>query len=217
LLFAPSKTAEAHLGDDGYNGKVIFAGDIMKDMVVNNKKRAKKPTGFELDHFVLGTIHRQSNTDDVETLAQIVEALNTIHQEVPVVMPIHPRTRKVIEREGIDVRFKVIDPVGYLEMLFLLQRAEMVITDSGGLQKEAYYCEKPTIVVRDTSEWLELVEAGFSVLCRPVSKESILQNYKKLKLANPNFNISYYGDGNAAEIIFSGVYQFLTDSKDLLG
>ena len=216
MLFAPSKFAVKFLTEEDYNGDVVFAGDIMKNLLLEYKNKAKKPKGFDLEHFILATIHRQSNTDDGETLAQIMDAFNILNKDIPVVLPLHPRTRKALVREGIHVDFKTINPVSYLEMLYLLQAAEFVITDSGGLQKEAYYCQKPTIVVRGTSEWNELVGAGYSFLCQPVSTSTVLENVDKIKNRKFDFTNKFYGEGNTVDIIFSKISDFLSLSIDTL-
>jgi len=216
LLFAPSQSAVTNLSNKAYAGDVFFVGDIMKDMAMHFAGESKKPRCFDFSQYVLATIHRASNTDDSEILKQIVDALNIINKETPVVVPLHPRTRKAIAKNDLDCYFQIIEPVGYLEMLYLLQNATFVITDSGGLQKEAYYHKKPAIVVRETSEWKELVDAGSSLLCQPVSTANILKNFEKMKVAKPNFTYSFYGDGNTAAIIFSEIQEFFLNSKDLL-
>ena len=217
LLLAPSRLALENLDRPDYSGDVVYSGDIMKDMVMHFSDRSKMPNGLNVDNFVLATIHRESNTDDVEVLKEIVKALNIINKETSVVLPLHPRTRNAIDKNNIICDFLILPPVSYFEMLYLLQHATLVITDSGGLQKEAYYFKTPAIVVRDTSEWDELVDAGYSHLCAPVCAGTILTNYEDLKGKNIVFDKGFYGDGKATEIIFSSIQKLVSSFIDLLG
>lgn len=217
LLLAPSQLALENLDYPDYAGDVVFSGDIMKDMAIHFAESSKKPQGLNVDDFILSTIHRESNTDNIEVLIEIVKALNIINKETPVVMPIHPRTQAAIDKNSIKCDFLILPPVGYFEILYLLQNASLVVTDSGGLQKEAYYFKKPTIVVRDTSEWGELVDAGYSQLCAPVGADTILANYEDLKEKNIVFDKDFYGDGKATEIIFSSIQKLVSSFIDLLG
>ena len=216
LLLAPSRLALENLDFPEYSGDVIFSGDIMKDMAIHFADKSRQPSGLNVDNFILATIHRASNTDDIEVLQEIVNALNIIHRETPVVLPMHPRTKSAIDENNIKCDFLILPPVGYFEMLYLLQNATLVFTDSGGLQKEAYYFKKPAIVVRDTSEWDELVDAGYSHLCVPVCADTILANYKDLKGSNIVFDKEFYGDGHATEIIFSSIQKLVGSFIDLL-
>src|SRR5690606_33121919 len=114
---------------------------------------------------ILATLHRAENTDDPIRLKAIIEALNELHSSgIAVVLPLHPRTRAAIERTGVKLQINVIAPVGYLEMLWLLQRCGLVLTDSGGVQKEAFFFGKACVTMRDQTEWVELVDAGANTL-----------------------------------------------------
>jgi len=146
---------------------------------------------------VLLTLHRQENTDDVIRLKEIVSALNTIHHEYPVVLPLHPRTRKILERWGIETQFTPIEPVSYFDMLELLKHCKLVMTDSGGIQKEAYFFKKNCITLRDQTEWIELVEGGYNLLAGAREGEIVEAFRKMLETQNP-FEESLYGDGDAS-------------------
>ncbi|WP_455884524.1 non-hydrolyzing UDP-N-acetylglucosamine 2-epimerase [Pseudomonas spelaei] len=169
ILFCPTQTAVDNLQREGFSNKpvqVLNVGDVMQDSALFFAKRATPPKNFVPGSgFTLATLHRAENTDDLERLASIVAALNTVHRTIaPVVMPLHPRTRAAIERAGLKLEVHLIDPVGYLEMIWLLQRAGLVLTDSGGVQKEAFFFNKACVTVRDQTEWVELVSLGANVL-----------------------------------------------------
>lgn len=170
ILFCPTDTAVNNLQDEGFlkkKAKVLKVGDVMQDSSQFFAKVARKPENLNqiLDNYCLVTIHRAENTDNKDKLKNIVNALNKIHQQVsPVVMPIHPRTRKLISDYGLELKVHTIDPVGYLEMIWLIQNSHFIMTDSGGLQKEAYFFEKPCVTLREETEWTELVHAGANTL-----------------------------------------------------
>lgn len=168
-LFCPTDAAVVSLRSegivDGRTTQVSQVGDVMQDATVMFRDRAEPPAGFSRTDFALATVHRAENTDDPRRLAGIVTALNHIHSNlVPVVLPLHPRTKAAVASLGLDLEVDVLEPVGYLEMLWLLDHAGVVLTDSGGLQKEAYFFAKPCVTLRDNTEWVELIAAGANVL-----------------------------------------------------
>ena len=138
----------------------------MQDSALLFAEKAVSPANVDIPaNFILATLHRAENTDNPQRLADIVEALNQIHHDhAPVVLPLHPRTRKIIAQQGLKLDVHVIDPVGYLEMIWLLDHSQMVLTDSGGVQKEAFFFGKACVTMRDQTEWVELVDAGVNVL-----------------------------------------------------
>jgi len=158
----------------------------------------------ELPHqkFGLCTLHRAENTDDPNRLSAFVESLNEIHKQLPVVCPLHPRTRKKLAEHGLQLEVHTIDPVGYFDMVELLKHCQLVLTDSGGLQKEAFFFKKPCITMRDQTEWVELVENGFNVLAAP-NQGSMLSAFEAMSSKNIDFDMDLYGDGNAAGAILS--------------
>lgn len=169
LLFCPTATAVNNLGNEGFAdkpAKVMQVGDVMQDAALLFAEKAAAPAGSDLpDRFILATLHRAENTDNSVRLANIVQALNLIHLEVaPVVLPLHPRTRKLIAKQGLELAVHLIDPVGYFEMVWLLDHCELVLTDSGGVQKEAFFFGKACVTMRDQTEWVELLEAGVNEL-----------------------------------------------------
>ncbi|RZI85366.1 MAG: UDP-N-acetylglucosamine 2-epimerase (non-hydrolyzing) [Rubrivivax sp.] len=165
-LFAPTTTAMQNLTNEGITGDgVRLVGDVMYDATLFYKSRARKPAWFEglgisEQEFVLCTIHRAENTDDQTKLRGILQGLGD--SELHVVLPLHPRTRGVLKAQCIDVpaNVHVVAPVGYLEMTWLEMHCHVVATDSGGVQKEAYFHGKPCVTLRNETEWVELLEIG---------------------------------------------------------
>ena len=205
LLFVPTKLAVNNLEAEGICGdKVHLVGDVMYDATLYYNARAQRPDTVVLDQsslFVLCTIHRAENTNDSERLSGIVRILNQISENVPVVLPLHPRTAKAFDRlqnMPLNSSIRVINPVGYLEMAWFLDHCALVVTDSGGLQKEAYFYQKPCITLRDETEWVELVEAGFNRLCSPFAKD-IKQLFQQMLEVEIPTGSSLYGDGNAGK------------------
>ncbi len=205
ILFCPTQTAIDNLKKEGFEGKNIqisMSGDIMFDSALHYKVKMKRPEGIgENSTFILVTIHRQENTDDSKRLQNIVNALNMLAEEGnDLIWPIHPRTRKIIEGHGWPINFKCISPVGYLEMLYLIDACSLVITDSGGLQKEAYFFNKYCLTLRDSTEWVELVKNGVNTLIDVEDKS--LTDKLKLHLGKEIDNSNHlYGEGNTAAII----------------
>ena len=211
VLFCPTKAAVDNLDKEGIsnwntNAKVELSGDVMLDGVLFYQSLAQMPEGLEgIQDFVLCTIHRAENTDDSNRLSQIVSALDEIAQNQKVILPLHPRTRKILLAGDYDVsNLTIIEPVGYLNMLWLIDNAALVITDSGGLQKEAYFFSVPCITIRDETEWLELVEVGANVLVG-ADRDKILEAYQNASqcFAMVDSYPNLYGNGQASEIIVS--------------
>lgn len=202
LLFAPSPTSSRQLASEGIAKGVHVTGDVMYDATLRYAPIASRlspyPKLLNLDpgEYYLCTVHRAENTDDGEKLRQIFGALNKLR--MPVVLPLHPRTKKKIREFDISPGSNVhmIDPVGYIDMLQLLQGSAVVLTDSGGLQKEAYYLGVPCVTLRSETEWVETVEAGWNSLAgheRSDIAEAVAAAMKP-KGERPEL----YGDGNAA-------------------
>lgn len=209
LLFCPTKTSVKNLHNEGFKNfdcKVINSGDVMKDGIDFYKQFAMKPK-YDLDEkFILATIHRAENTDDLSTLKSLIRALNTINKIKQVVAPLHPRTKKNINKHNLKIDFMIIEPIGYLEMIWMIDNCDLVMTDSGGLQKEAFFLHKNCIVLRNETEWTELTENGFNVLAgSDVNK--ILNLFNDYKF-NKDFVNDLYGKGNASEIISKNLIKF---------
>jgi len=203
ILFCPTNTAIKNLKNEGFDNfecKVIKSGDVMQDGAMFYKDLAVKPKCDIKEYYILCTIHRAENTDNEMRLRDIFEALNEIGNEKQIILPLHPRTRKIIEKLNISIdNLSIIEPVGYLEMVWLIDNCTLVMTDSGGLQKEAFFFEKPCITLRDETEWVELVENGFNVLVG-ADKDKMIESYKKQKF-NYNFDLNLYGGGDASRKI----------------
>ena len=208
MLFAPTDTAVRNLAAEGIVGdKVSLVGDVMFDAALFYKSKAVAPAWFDehpdlRDGYVLATIHRAENTDDPQRLLAILTGLGDCG--MPVVLPLHPRTRGTLENLGIAVpkTVKVFDPVGYLEMIFLQSSARVIATDSGGVQKEAYFHHVPCVTLRDETEWVELVDAGWNTICPPL-KADIAQAIARA--CPPQDRRALYGDGTAAQDIVSAI------------
>jgi len=208
ILFCPTDAAVKNLQNEGFGDKPVAiekVGDVMQDAALLFAKKAAAPAGVNVPgEFILATLHRAENTDDPERLANIVAALNEIHTtKMPVVLPLHPRTRAAVERNGLKLNVHLIDPVGYFEMVWLLDHCRLVLTDSGGVQKEAYFFSKPCVTMRDQTEWVELIEAGVNVLAG-ANLGNIL---KAVSLCETRAVISgdLYGGGRAAEAVINAL------------
>ncbi|SHK15458.1 UDP-GlcNAc3NAcA epimerase [Clostridium cavendishii DSM 21758] len=205
LLLVPTKDAEKNLTNEGITDSVYNIGDVMYDAVLDFKEIARKKSDLlkKLDikgDYILTTIHRAENTNDINRLKNIVEALNECGSTV--ILPIHPRTKKYILEYGLSFNdnIKLIDPVGYIEMLELEMNANKIVSDSGGIQKEAYFMGKPCITMRDETEWVETVEVGWNLIVG-TDKEKIKTAIKEFAPNSDRPEI--FGDGKAAEKILN--------------
>lgn len=204
LLFCPTDTAVKNLNNEGFATKpvqVLQVGDVMQDSALLFAKQAVAPSGDLPEGFILATLHRAENTDSPERLANIVNALNQLHQTLaPVVLPLHPRTRKLIAQQGLELNVHLIDPVGYFEMVWLLDRCQLVLTDSGGVQKEAFFFGKACVTMRDQTEWVELIEAGANELVGADTSKIIEAASRNVgRKVQDTHNL--YGGGKAAQRI----------------
>ena len=207
LLFCPTQTAVDNLAREGIAKGVHMVGDVMYDAVVHNASLAEARSdlrarlGLEPGSYALATVHRPGNTDDPVRLRSILAALAEI--EMPVVFPMHPRTRQRMAKMGLSPTSgarnpRFIDPVGYLDMLALEKNASLILTDSGGVQKEAYFFAVPCVTLREETEWVETVQAGWNRLvgADPVA---IVQASRDFRPAGSPPSV--FGDGHAAERI----------------
>jgi UDP-GlcNAc3NAcA epimerase len=220
LLFCPTEIALENLKKEGIDNwgnqiKAIQSGDVMYEGALFYQKIAQKPTSIKVDRdFILCTIHRAENTDDLNRLNNILKALNQIGKAKQVIIPLHPRTRKIIELNNLDTsNLSIVNPLGYLNMIWLIDHCNLVMTDSGGLQKEAYFFLKPCITLREETEWLELVKTGTNFIVG-ADEQKILDAYNHLtKIDNRFFKTNLYGNGLASKIIISElVNTFLLDN-----
>lgn len=214
VLFCPTDTAIENLRREGFENidcLIVKNGDVMQDAALFYSDKAKQPEIHIPEHFVLCTVHRAENTDDPERLAGIFDALENISEALPVVLPLHPRTRGKLIALNYDFsnsKICFIDPVGYLEMVWLLKNCELVMTDSGGLQKEAYFFQKYCVTMRDETEWVELVENGFNLLAGS-DADRILKCVRELQLKDQvGFENRLYGKGDAGEKVLEVLMKF---------
>lgn len=207
LLFCPTQTAIDNLSKEGYpfsGTKVILSGDVMQDAAMYYAQTSASKSNIieklKLKDFVLCTLHRAENTDDLSRLKSIIDSLTEINKTIPVVLPLHPRTRKIVTDAGMKLQFTVIDPVGYFDMIEMLKHCSLVMTDSGGLQKEAFFFAKHCITLRDETEWVELVHGGFNKLAG-ADYTNILSSFEEMRNKKSDFNVNLYGGGKATDNI----------------
>lgn len=206
-LFASTQAAVDNLRREGFTQERIFpVGDVMYDaalqvaQVASGRSGILADAGVEPGRYVLATVHRAENTDDPARLANMVAALDTVAATLPVVLPLHPRTANRMKAAGLAFeRVRTIPPVGYLDMVALESQAVLIATDSGGVQKEAFFYRVPCVTLRDETEWVELVELGWNRLASPDAAglaDLILQ-----ALGSKGVEANPYGDGAASRAI----------------
>ncbi len=210
-LFTPTEAAIQHLRSEASAGQIVPVGDVMYDVALHFSVRVS-PTGGVLARlgllsggYVLATVHRAENTDLVARLEVIVTALSVTARKLPVVWPLHPRTRRVLQYHGLLDKLVasgvcLIEPVGYVEMVQLEKYAALVVTDSGGVQKEAYFFQIPCVTMREETEWVELVQAGWNRLAPPDDPDTVTTAIFEA-LGTRGHEVSPYGEGDAAEKI----------------
>ena len=230
LLFTPTKAGLENLKCEGFpidndgpytidNPKVYHCGDIMYDNSLHFAHIAEEKTNIiqrlEVSGkpFILATIHRDSNTDHPERLNTIFDALIQLSKEVQIVLPLHPRTNKLLKTNLDNEKqtqifnspnISLIPPVSFLEMIALERHAQLVMTDSGGVQKEAYFFKKPCIILRPETEWVEIVETGNAILA-DADKERIMDAWQHFKNNPPTMFPEIFGDGHAAEFMLEQI------------
>jgi len=210
LLFCPTQTAVKNLKNEGITQGVNLVGDVMYDSILFNIQLAEKQSHIlenlklRPKNYALATVHRPENTDNHERLKSIFYAFEQISQDgLPVIIPLHPRTIQSLKSSKFKVqssKLSLIDPVSYLDMLFLEKNAQVILTDSGGVQKEACWFEVPCVTLRDETEWVETVDAGWNVVVGADHKKIVdATRLFKPPVQRPEL----YGDGRAAERIAS--------------
>jgi len=211
-LFCPTQVAIQNLTREGITEGVFHVGDVMYDAALTFSKIAEKSSNIlsdlhlETKSYYLCTVHRAENTDNRERLSQIMEALIEIAlPECPVIMPLHPRTKKYIDSLQIESNnaFRLIEPVDYLDMIMLEKHAKTILTDSGGVQKEAYFHRTPCITLREDTEWVETIAAGWNQLAGYRKENILLCLTKNIK----HSVIEEYGNGHAADKIIQTLLQ----------
>jgi UDP-GlcNAc3NAcA epimerase len=216
LLFCPTETAIANLKIEGVFAGVYNSGDVMYDAALYYKDQAQQKStiieslNLKPQEYVLATCHRAENTDDPVRLKNILMALSEISEDISVVLPMHPRTKKLIDTYALAhliARLIVTEPLAFLDMVALEQSAKMIFTDSGGVQKEAFFYKVPCITMRSETEWVETVDLGWNKLAG-ANKQDIVNTFKSYMNSMPkSVESSPYGIGNAAEKIINQILQ----------
>ena len=209
LLFCPTETSVSNLAREGITEGVRLVGDVMYDALLVNCRRAAEMSKIlqqlrlQPQSYYLATVHRAENTDDPERLASIVKAFEMISDIYPIVWPVHPRTRKALESYGLQRNGGsscfILDPVSYLDMLFLEREARGILTDSGGVQKEAYWLKVPCVTLREESEWVETLQGSWNILAG-TDPETIFAAAIKPPPSNAWLN-NLFGDGHSGSKI----------------
>ena len=210
ILFCPTETAVNNLVNEGYNNiscKIVNCGDVMNDAAQYYSSMEERLDIDVPSKFVLATIHRAENTDDLSRLIGILGALKEISKEIEVILPIHPRTQSIINKSGLNIgNIRIIKPVGYLQMIYLLKRAKIVLTDSGGLQKESFFFKKPCLTMRDETEWIELIDNNYNKLVG-ADREKIFTAYQEQQY-DSDYSKNLYGNGDASSVIIEELLNF---------
>lgn len=206
VLFCPTQTSLQNLQREDLGSRAVLCGDVMYDAVLANlskcEDRRNSPAyGWEERSYALATVHRAENTDDVSRLQAVLQALERIALEIcPVVLSVHPRTRKALEKmQWTPQHVAVMPPLPYPDMLLFEKRARMILTDSGGVQKEAYFVRVPCVTLREETEWTETLENSCNILAGSSESDRIVEAAQQTGSAGPWGR--HYGEGNAGEII----------------
>ena len=217
LCFAPTNQSVLNLLNESINkDRIIKTGDIMADSMrifeekANERNFLLKKFNIENQNFILLTLHRQENVDYKEILYSILKGLSNI--KLPVIFPLHPRTKEKINKFGLNYLLKnfiILEPLGFIDMMFLEKNASLIVTDSGGIQKEAYFQKTPCITLRKETEWVELIEHGWNKLTNPNNSKEI-ENSINYALNNnlKRKNINLYGQGYASKEILESIMKF---------
>jgi UDP-GlcNAc3NAcA epimerase len=212
-LFCPTQTAVDNLKAEGVTQGVHNVGDVMYDValfyknIATERSKVKQQLGLKDREFALATCHRAENTDDLTRLTEILKGLSAISRSMPVVLPLHPRTRKIIDQHGLQTyldQLLVVEPLAFLDMIALEQSASVILTDSGGVQKEAFFYNVPCITMRDETEWVETVDIGWNTLVG-ASSQKIEQAVLSRNPLSGTF--SPYGNGQAASNILAQLFE----------
>jgi UDP-GlcNAc3NAcA epimerase len=211
-LFAPTEAAVAHLASEGIpDEKVRWSGDVMYDAALvygeaaERKSKILATLDLKAREYVLATVHRAESTDDPGRLEAILGGLADVAADCPVILPLHPRTRNLLAKNGqletLQRKLKITEPLGYLDMLMLERNARVIATDSGGVQKEAFFFRVPCVTLRTETEWTELVELGWNTLAQLTSADAVAKSIRKGFTSRGREGGQMYGDGHAARKI----------------
>jgi UDP-GlcNAc3NAcA epimerase len=209
LLCCPTDQAVLNLRAEGYERlscRIEKSGDVMQDAALYYAQKSAAVSnvierlGLQGRRFAVCTIHRAENTEDENVLRSLFSSLDRINREIRVVAPLHPRTKTVVQRAGIRTEALVCDPVGYFDMIELLTHCSIVLTDSGGLQKEAFFFGKPCVTLREETEWVELVEHGYNVVAG-TDEQRVVDAFHAMLGKPIDGNLDLYGGGHASRVI----------------
>ena len=220
FLFCPTTTAVQNLEKEGITDNVFNTGDVMYDATLQFSQEAEEKSSIlrdlrlEKEEYILATVHRAENTDNRQRLFNIFSALKDLTREISVVVPLHPRTRKMLLHfmlEDLLDGIKIQEPVGFLDMVSLESNARLIATDSGGVQKEAYFHQVPCVTLRDETEWVETVAAHWNVLANVETVEGITETVRaSIAFSGVRPDIYEYGDGRASQKIVRALERYLT-------
>lgn len=214
VLFCPTQAAVKNLQAEGIIDRVYNVGDVMYDVALYYRDIARHSSnihgrlGIEPRDYALATCHRAENTDDPERLGAILSALSVASEKMPVIFPLHPRTKKIVQRYGMHDLLSdliVVEPLSYLDMVALEQEARLILTDSGGVQKEAFFYGVPCITMRDETEWVETIQSGWNRLAPP-RKATVIEAVEEALVAQPSSRSEPYGNGFAANLIVKRIF-----------
>ncbi len=217
LLFAPTQTALQRLQTEGLPSDICFmSGDVMLDAAMYYRDKAElnstilQTLRVNPDSYLLATIHRAENTDDPQRLERIISELDNAAKQHTIILPLHPRTQAKLKQHNLTHQnIHIIEPVGYLDMVMLEAHSSLIVTDSGGVQKEAFFHHKPCITLRTETEWIELVEGGYNTLFPPVlENNNVLADIVNQRLNQSlNFDQPLYGQGRSAKYIVEKILE----------
>ncbi|OPY62531.1 MAG: UDP-2,3-diacetamido-2,3-dideoxy-D-glucuronate 2-epimerase [Pelotomaculum sp. PtaU1.Bin065] len=210
LLFCPTVTAVQNLEREEITKGVYNVGDVMYDCMLYYKNKVEGTPTLNLlrlkpKYFILVTIHRAENTDNLEVLSELLYGLDEISVHMTVIIPLHPRTRKELKKINITLKDNVrfIEPLSYLQMIEMENNASIIVTDSGGVQREAYFLGTPCLTIRNETEWIETLQNGLNILCG-TSKEAIVSAFNNIVKRKIEGNkIDFFGNGRASELVLS--------------
>jgi len=216
ILFCPTETAVRNLRNEGIFNEVHNVGDVMYESIIVYRKKVEEKgvilslMDLKQNEYVLATIHRAENTDDVHRLKNILSALNEISKLFTVVFPIHPRTFKEIKNNGLEDMLKniyCIKPLSYFDMMNLEQFARVILTDSGGVQKEAFFHGVPSITLRDETEWIETLQGGWNTIAG-TNTESIMKEFDRILNTSLTKIVSNpFGDGTSSKDMLNVIFE----------
>jgi UDP-GlcNAc3NAcA epimerase len=220
LLFAPTEIAVSNLRNEGISSDaIVLVGDVMLDAALifgpsaEERSQILQRLAYKPGGYVLATIHRAENTDDLVRLAAIFDGLTGVCRHIPVVLPLHPRTRKLLKASAEEAFASagglLIEPVGYLDMVMMERNAAVIVTDSGGVQKEAFFYRIPCVTLRDETEWTELIELNWNTLVPPIEADAIRKTVVG-SIGRTGIDAAPYGVGDSAKLI---VAQLTTPSR----